>query len=99
MAVTSYAYPTSVVAIENSQIASGSGFKGGGLKIELENEVYGGGKPNILVKNVHFIDNTAMEGGGALYVTANQTKFNKTRAAVHIQNCTFTKMEIPAPTG
>ena len=94
MAVTSYAYPGSVFTIENSQIASGSGFYGGGLKIWLHNipkiEKRGTGKPNILVKNVHFTHNRAEADGGALYVTANQTELNMTTAAISVQNCNFT---------
>ena len=93
MAVTSEAYPDTgpVVTIENSQIVSGSAYYGGGLKIWLHMpKGESSGKPNILVQNVHFIGNRATADGGALYITANQTKFSRTTAAIHIQNCAFT---------
>ena len=90
IAIMSFTYPGQAVTIENSHIMGGSAYSGGGLKIYLQLLLHGTGRPNIWVKNVHFTDNKGLDGGGALYLTAYQTKFIKTIAPIHIQNCTFT---------
>ena len=87
IAVISYAYPAQVFTIEDSQIMSGSAYYGGGLKIWIDQDT---GKPNISVKNVHFTDNKALNGGGALYITAFQTQFVNPLSPIQIQNCFFT---------
>ena len=74
IAVVLFANPGQMVTIENSHIMGGSAHYGGGLEIWILLLMHGKGKPNIWVKNVHFTDNKAWTGGGALYITAFQNE-------------------------
>ena len=90
--------PTSVVHITDSRIISGSGFRGGGLKIYPflpRLDTGSGTQRTVELRNVIFKSNRARKGGGALYISTAQSEKYQATTVIRIVNCNFTDNSVP----
>ena len=93
------------VVINNSRIVGGIGYRGGGLRVwstvPLTNKEDGRINSSCIlhISNTQFFRNHAQGGGGALYISYNETiQINSIREQIFFENCTFTGNTAP-PSG
>ena len=102
----SYHYGSmSSIVINNSRIADGIANSGGGLRVWATIPPTNKKDPRIdnlcilHISNTQFSRNYAQAGGGALYISHNETKqINCIKEQISFENCTFTGNTVP-PSG